>query len=754
MTYRWDLRPLPPSLNAALVGRVGKYAAKVLALRELAADQVESFLDPEVYTPTSPWQLPDMERAVQRLIQARDHQEKVVIWGDFDCDGVTSTALLLTALQSLGLDVEFTIPLRSQEGHGLNPHRLERILTGDVRLIVTVDCGISNQAEIDQAQAQGVDVIISDHHLLPATLPAAHAVVNPLRLPPDHPLRVLPGVGVAYKMAEALFERLEQPGIQSYLDLATVGIVADVAVLQRECRYLVQRGLPVLSQTSRQGLQQLIETVMPGSRSGDLTATDVGFKLAPKLNAIGRLDDAGLAVELLTTRDPQRATELVDAFIVTNEERKILTEAVVEDAQAQVELQNLADQGGIVLAQTGWHAGVLGIAASRLAETYGCPTVLLTIPPDGREASGSGRSVPTVDLAAALDAIDPLLLSHGGHPMAAGLRVSLDHLASAQAALIQELGSRLANGEITRTLVIEIALDLHLMKQHRQSLEDELGILFEQLQQLEPFGHGNPRPIIALLNLPIVKTRQRGQADTLGVSRNGDHLSLQVGSRKLWWWREGDRLSDLNRHSHVDVALVLEPTDYQDQVWGGVIKAIRPAGSEGIVPLTGIPLQVSDQRQQSSLLDPVAVGDAVFDGSTGSLPSAHRLWLQSWPRTPSALQTLLQQVQPQQIILTSQLTPHPIPVPFWIPQLVQLGQQQALTGPKLCDLGIPPDLADTLLNHAHVSSTEGGRTQGWITLLEEARAFQQWLGDASGPDIEKLCKRLMRKQVTARAAVA
>lgn len=195
MTYRWDLRPLPPSLHAALVGRVGKYAAKVLALRDLAADQVESFLDPEVYIPTSPWQLPDMERAVQRLIQARDHQENVVIWGDFDCDGVTSTALLLTALQSLGINVEFTIPLRSQEGHGLNQQRLEQILRGDVRLIVTVDCGISNQAEIDQAQAQGVDVIVSDHHLLPATLPAAYAVVNPLRLPPDHPLRLLPGVG-------------------------------------------------------------------------------------------------------------------------------------------------------------------------------------------------------------------------------------------------------------------------------------------------------------------------------------------------------------------------------------------------------------------------------------------------------------------------------------------------------------------------------------------------------------------------------
>lgn len=753
MSYRWELRPLPPTYSPELAHQVGKYAAKILALRDLS-DQVDAFLDPDHYVPASPFELPDMERAVQRLVRARQQTEKVLIWGDFDCDGVTSTALLLTAMRSLGFDVDFTIPLRSEEGHGLNLGRLERILAAnEVGVIITVDCGVSNHAEIEQAQAQGVDVIVSDHHLLPTPLPAALAVINPLRLDPEHPLRVLPGVGVAYKVAEALFEvlgseTLGQSGILSYLDLATVGIVADVAVLRRECRYLVQRGLPVLSRTCRQGLKHLIETVMEGPLTSDLTATDVAFKLAPKLNAIGRLDDARLAVELLTTVDSGRAVALVDQFLATNQERKSLTEIVVQEARQQVERQNLADKGGIVLAQAGWHGGVLGIAAARLAETYGCPAVLLGI--GAQEAAGSGRSVPTVDLAAALDAVDPLLLSHGGHPMAAGLRVSLDNLGALQAALTQELGSRLASGDVTRTLVIEIALDPNLLES--QTPEEAVTEIFEQLQPLEPFGHGHPRPVIALLNLP--NHRNQARQTTLGLSRNGEHLALQVGSRRLWGWGQGDRLSELDRHDHLDVAFVVEPTDFQNQIWRGVIKDIRPAGSQTLTPVTGIPFQIKDQRQyapdhaassQPESPDPQAV---IFDGSGLHWPRAKILHLQAWPSTPSSLQTLLHQVQPCQLILMPQLVPIQIPVSDWIPALVTLKQitleQQTWQASAILSLGIPLDLAQALIRATPPHSKGSESVPIWLTLLQEARAFQSWIQAAALSDLESLCKRLLR----------
>lgn len=736
--YRWDLRPLPADYTPDLAKKVGRYAAKVLALRGLAS-QVEGFLDPSAYQPSSPFDFPDMDVAVQRLLQARDRQEQVLIWGDFDCDGVTSTALLLTALRSLGLKVDFTIPLRSQEGHGLNRPRLDKVMEGRATLLITVDCGVGNHNEITYAQEQGLDVIVTDHHLLPETLPPALAVINPLRLDPRHPLWVLPGVGVAYKLAEAVFAQLNQSGIPSYLDLATVGIVADVAVLQRECRYLVQRGLPVLAQTSRQGLRLLLETVMEGSLPLALTATDVAFKLAPKLSAIGRLDDAGLAVELLTTSDPRRAAALVEQFLAANEERKALTEQVFSEAQEQVELENLAAQGGIVLAQEGWHAGVLGIAASRLAELYGCPTVLLTIPTQGDVASGSGRSVSGVDLAAALDAVDPLLLGHGGHPMAAGLQVNVKQLAAAQAALTRELGSRLTRGDGTRALGLEIALDPQFYPHLEQALEE----IFHQLQILEPFGHGNPRPLIALINLPNIQSRQKGDPpDTLSTSRTGEHLSVNIGSHRLWWWREGERLRDLNHHEALDVAFVLEPTDYQGQVWRGVVKHIKPAGSESL----GIPgnntLKVIDAREQPSLASNQD-GDPCFTGSLDPFFLAPQLHLQAWPSTSQVLREILQQVRPQTVILDQGLCPQGIPVQHNLLATLKLWKQHQLDPESLAKGGIPVDLCPLILNHAAISREDTQRIQGWLSIFQEAEAFQTWVKDASLADIEKLLRRLL-----------
>jgi single-stranded-DNA-specific exonuclease len=495
MEYRWELLPTPPQFNLELSREYGKYAAKVMALRGLHTwEQAQAFVDPEHYSPTPPASLPDLERAVARLLQAREREETLCIWGDFDCDGVTSTSLLLSALQPLGFRVQFSIPLRSTEGHGLNPQRLQQVLAQGCQVILTVDCGVGNAAEIAMAQVQGVDVIVTDHHMLPDPLPAAYAVVNPLRLPAEHPLRFLPGVGVAYKLAEALYQALGIPGVEQHLDLVAVGIVADVAVLQRECRYLVQRGLPVLASTQRPGLRALLAQVSNGQLQRSPTAQDIAFRIAPKLNVIGRLEDASLAVELLTTSDPERAQALVQRFVALDEERRQLTQQVIQEASQQVESLDLTREGAIVLAEAGWNPGVLGIAAARLVEQYRCPTVLIAKDEATGLGHGSGRSLPGVNLVEAIEAVRPLLRRGGGHPMAAGIQVDLACLAAVQLALQRELAARVSPDQQARALAVEIILDWELLVSQDRDGVAELDEVYRQLQLLQPFGHAQWPP--------------------------------------------------------------------------------------------------------------------------------------------------------------------------------------------------------------------------------------------------------------------
>ncbi len=721
MAYRWDPQPLPPTLNPDIASITGKYAAKLLALRGiLSAPTALSFLVPERYTPTSAFELPDMKAAVDRILNARESQEKVLIWGDFDCDGVTSTSLLLSAFRPLGIQVDFTIPLRSEEGHGLNPERLQwAIQTYAPQLIITVDCGVANHTEIAQAQAQGVDVIVTDHHLLPDPLPTATAVVNPLRLPLDHPLRFLPGVGVAYKLAEAVYTTLEEPNVEKYLDLAVVGVVADVAVLQRECRYLVQKGLPILAMSCHQGLKQLIDRQV-GDRP--VSAEDVGFRIAPKLNAIGRLDDATLAVELLTTEDPERATELIDQFIATNEERKVLTEQVVSDASQQIEGMDLTQDRAIVLASPEWSQGVVGIAASRLVETYGCPTVLIACRQDKGEGYGSGRSIPAVNIVDALNDVAPLLDGYGGHPMAAGLRVAMTSVDALRAALTRALSERVSLDMMERELPIEIILDLNLT----QDPVAELDEIFCQITQLEPFGHGNPRPIIALLHF-----EPKGN---MTLSRNGQHLSFMVGSHRLWYWRHGSDLSHLNQMPHIDIAFTLETSTLGNQSWQGNVRDVRPSGDWHLHRPPAIALQVQDYRRS----DKLPAISTVYDGH---IPEPNReLLLVLWPYLPDEFRDLLQHVQPQTLYLGAK------PADFTAIQeglvhFVNQWDQGIRDLDQLAAGGIPLPL----VTKAFVASDlDQSVLQQLIDIIQESQAFHRWLDQSSDTEILKLCKRLLQ----------
>ncbi len=722
MSDRWTLQPLPPGLDPALIQLVGKYAAKILTLRGMNTPLLaKPFVSPQAYSATPAIALPDLEVALQRLLQARDRQEQILIWGDFDCDGVTSTALLLSAMRPLGWRVDFTIPLRSTEGHGLNPQRLQQVLDRGVQLIVTVDCGVANHAEIAQAQAAGVDVIVTDHHLLPDPLPAATAVVNPLRLPEDHPLRFLPGVGVAYKLAEALYQALDQPNVEQLLDLAVVGIVADVAVLQRECRYLVQTGLPILAHTSREGLRQLIQRHV---KDQEVSAADIGYRIAPKLNAIGRLDDASLAVELLTTPDPERASQLIDHFETINAERRTLTDQVVQEASQQIESLELQTQKAIVLANPGWHRGVVGIAAARLVDTYGCPTVLIASDLERNEGYGSGRSLPGVDLVEAMDAVQPLLAGYGGHQMAAGLRVELPKIEALCQALQRELARRMSAQPTGRELTIEIVLDLSL----GQSISAELDLIFEQLSLLEPFGHGNPRPVIALLNFQP----SRYNPD---LSRSGDHLYFKLGDRRLWAWGAGLQQQEWARGSALDIAFVMEAGGPGAQPWRGIVKDVRLAGDWRLYPGGGASLEIQDYRGQESL--PAVT--AVYEGS--HLPDpASELMLRQWPWFPQDLGQLLDTVQPQVLVLAASSQDFSR-IPAWITQLTQLWHLHAPPTPAQREA---TDIPAALLAHLLSGETQDqAPVQTWLQLLRESQSFHAWLDRASPMEILKLCKRLL-----------
>lgn len=514
--------------------------------------EAEAFLHPDK-TPSTPF--PNIEAAVERILLAIRNKEMICVWGDFDVDGQTSTALLVQTLQSLGADVIYYIPIRGKESHGVHIETLKPILDNGTKLIVTCDTGITAHEAVEYANSRGVDVVITDHHDLGETLPNAFAIINPKLLPKDHLLSNLAGVGVAYKLAEALFESQKskvegQTSADDLLDLVALGLIADVALLKGETRSLAQKGIEALRNTNRLGLKVMAE--LSGTNLETLTEETIGFTFAPRLNALGRLGDANPAVELLLTQDPARARVLAAQIEGLNVQRRLLTSQVYEAAESQLrENPDLLSEPAIVLSHPNWPGGVVGIVANKLVDRYHKPAILLTESEDGI-MRGSARSIEGLHITEAIATQKAILRGFGGHPMAAGMAFDADKLPEFRKGLGKAIEKQL--GAVVReepTLQIDAWLELN-----------DLNLdLATSLEMLAPFGAGNPALTLASRDV------QLKSVSTIGKTK--EHLRLNVEDESgtvqsiLWWGGASGELPEPD--SKFDIAYSLRASTFRGQ---------------------------------------------------------------------------------------------------------------------------------------------------------------------------------------------
>ncbi|MDD2336579.1 MAG: single-stranded-DNA-specific exonuclease RecJ [Geobacteraceae bacterium] len=464
-------------------------------------EAVSRFLSSSLADIHDPFLLKDMDRAVVRLRSALQAREKICVYGDYDVDGVTSVVSLVSFLSALGGDCFYYIPNRIEEGYGLNITGISEAAEKGARVIVTADCGITSIEEADFCASLGIDLIITDHHTPQQQIPRAYAVINPLRSACGFPFKSLAGVGVVFNLLLALRKHLrvdgfftsrKEPNLREYLDLVALGTIADIVPLVDENRILVSYGLKELSVSSRTGVRALKAAA---GVSGEVDCGMVGFRLAPRINAAGRLDDAALGVELLLTDDAERAAGVSSLLNESNEDRQQLEKAILDDV-----LQMLAadpysrDRKCIVLASESWHSGVIGIVASRLVDLFHRPTILVALH-DGI-GKGSGRSIPGFHLYDALHACSDMLLRFGGHKYAAGLSLDEEMFAD----FVEKLDQVAAKLLSPEDFVPELRIDAELLPEE-VSLETA-----ELISFLEPFGMGNPRPVFVMRGVTLIQS--------------------------------------------------------------------------------------------------------------------------------------------------------------------------------------------------------------------------------------------------------
>jgi single-stranded-DNA-specific exonuclease len=599
----------------------------------------EAFLNPTRYPSTI---FPDIESAVDPILASIEKDEPICVWGDFDVDGQTSTTLLVETLQSLGANVTHYIPIRGKEGHGLHIETLKPILSRGAKLILTCDTGITANAAVEYIIGHGAKVIITDHHDPANPLPNATAIINPKLLDPDHRLANLAGVGVGYKLAEALLESKPDINPDQLKDLAAMGLVADVALLKAETRAIVQAGIHKLRSTSRLGLITMAE--LAGVDLSNSNEQTIGFTLAPRLNALGRLSDANPAVDLLMTKNPARARVLATQIEGLNAQRKLLTDQVYEAAEIMIGSDpKLLSQPILLLHHTDWPGGVLGIVASKLVERYQKPAIVMSLTADG-ELRGSARSIEGLHITQAIAECRELLLAYGGHPMAAGLSLKAGKFPDFQRTLNKAVESQLKTVTFEEAGInIEAWLDLN-------SLTLDLG---DTLEVLAPFGPGNPSPVFATHNL-------RMKSHSL-MGKNKEHRKLTVSDqndliREVIWW---DGASEALPEGKFDLAFSLRSTSFRtERKLSLEYKAFRTIEAKpvAIVKPTFV---IMDMRRETAKFEEIRKSRIVWaegnDKAIGltrlELTNAQELVIWTTPASAEDLHEVLRMVSPQKIYI-------------------------------------------------------------------------------------------------------
>lgn len=497
-------QPEAGAVNALVGSGYAPLAAMVLASRGMEDDhQARAYLDCNAPLP-DPFLMTDMDKAAGRVGLAMSRGEKIAVFGDYDVDGITATCLLTDFLRRHGADAVSYIPGRLEEGYGLNPIAIHQLHDEGVKLIVTVDCGITAVSEAELCRQLGIDLVITDHHECKQTLPAAIAVVDPHRPDGGYPHKNLSGVGVAFKLASALCGSQETV-LEEYADMVCLGTVADVMPLQGENRVFVARGLESLAHTKRPGIAALMAEC--GCAPEAVSASSIGFMLAPRINAAGRMGQIDLAVELFLTDDPDKAAEAARGLCELNRQRQAVESEIYRQAVSMLPMGKPPE--AIVLADESWHQGVVGIVASRIAEEYACPTFLICL--DGEHGKASSRSHGGFNLFASLSALSPLLESYGGHELAAGFTITRANIPEFRRQICA-LAAKFYTDDVPRTVLdVDCAVSPELLTLHN----------VDALQMLEPCGNGCPKPVLMVKNLTI---------DRISMVGGGRHMRLRLCS--------------------------------------------------------------------------------------------------------------------------------------------------------------------------------------------------------------------------------
>lgn len=546
---KWEVRPLDKERAAAFAQTYGVpfFLAMLMNIRGLDdAAHLREFLG-EGEPLSDPFLLKDMDKAAARITRAVDNMEKIAVYGDYDADGVTSTAMLYSYLETRGADVIFYIPQREGEGYGMNMGAVEYLKEQGVSLIVTVDNGISSVQEVARANELGIDVVVTDHHRPQAILPDAVAVVDAYRPDDTSPYKHFSGVGIAFKLLMALEDGAGdvEDLLEAYSDLAAIGTIGDIVPLTGENRTLIRAGLERLSQSDRPGVQALLENA--GIAGKVLTSTNVAFTLVPRINATGRMGAPERAVRLLISGYEEEAEVLSEEICADNEERRRVEAEIAEAAFADIEAKGYMKDRVVVVDGENWHHGVIGIVASRVTERCGKPCMIISR--GETEAKGSGRSIEGFSLFEAICACGDLLIKFGGHPMAAGITLKPENIEAFRKRI-----NRYAAEHFPQMPTQTVTLDCKL---NPAALSVSMA---QSLTQLEPFGNGNPQPVFGLFNMELSNVTPVGGGGHL-------RLTLEKNGSVITAMRFNTKPEELPYHigDKIDLAVQLEAREFRGQ---------------------------------------------------------------------------------------------------------------------------------------------------------------------------------------------